>query len=186
MQSPSHWSRLIVCKRRLNCIACEAKKTIKELDMLVEKMLLLLTQHGLDVDSLPILQMNAFRKLLGLYRGRAALFWAVGPRWRRKCKAFRGIRGAASDRWRIGVSRTRANCPQLVEGAAGSPPSRSNALRPPRLPDARIRIPAAEGHAVGRHQGAVTFALSASSAIGLKRRSASKPNLRRGQPPSWP
>ena len=60
-------------------IACEVKKTVKELDVLMENMLVLCGQPELDAKSIPAVQMNAYKKVVGLRARRAPIFWAVGP-----------------------------------------------------------------------------------------------------------
>lgn len=60
-------------------IAAEVKKTEKELDALVGHMLELGAQSDVDEKSLTRPKLNAYRKVKGLTRRRAPLFWAVGP-----------------------------------------------------------------------------------------------------------
>ncbi len=60
-------------------VACEVKKTVAELDELVE----LMQRFSTDRDAVDTLkssrEKNAFRKLKGLQARRAPIFWAVGP-----------------------------------------------------------------------------------------------------------
>ena len=60
-------------------VACEVKKTVTELDQLVE----LMQRFSTDPDAGDALksskEVNAFRKLKGLQARRASIFWAVGP-----------------------------------------------------------------------------------------------------------
>lgn len=59
-------------------IACEVKKTVKELDVLMANMLVLCGQPELDAESIPAVQMNAYKKVVGLRAKRALIFWAAG------------------------------------------------------------------------------------------------------------
>jgi hypothetical protein len=60
-------------------VACEVKKTVAELDQLVE----LMQRFSIDRDTGDALmsskEKNAFRKLKGLQARRASIFWEVGP-----------------------------------------------------------------------------------------------------------
>lgn len=60
-------------------VACEVKKTVAELEQLVE----LMRRFASDRDAYDAVksskEQNAFRKLRGLQARRASIFWAVGP-----------------------------------------------------------------------------------------------------------
>jgi hypothetical protein len=61
-------------------VACEVKKTVSELDQLVELMQRYSTDDHITFDRLKSgKEKNAFKKLNGLKARRAPIFWAVGP-----------------------------------------------------------------------------------------------------------
>ncbi len=60
-------------------IAGEVKKTVRELDSLTANLHVLCREGEMDVKMLSQSQTNARKKLIGLLRSRAPLFWAIGP-----------------------------------------------------------------------------------------------------------
>ena len=60
-------------------VACEVKKTVAELDQLVELMQRLSADRDLRDAPKSSREKNAFRKLKGLQARHAPIFWAVGP-----------------------------------------------------------------------------------------------------------
>lgn len=60
-------------------IAGEVKKTVKELDVLLESLHSLCREEEVDAKILVPTCANAYKKFLGLLRSRAPLFWAIGP-----------------------------------------------------------------------------------------------------------
>jgi hypothetical protein len=60
-------------------VACEVKKTVAELDQLVELMQRFSTDREAGDALKSSKEKNAFRKLKGLQARRASIFWAVGP-----------------------------------------------------------------------------------------------------------
>jgi hypothetical protein len=78
-----HWEFDITAYRASDLnneyVACEVKKTVAELDQLVEFM----QRFSIDRDAGDTLkssrEKNAFRKLEGLQARHASIFWAVGP-----------------------------------------------------------------------------------------------------------
>lgn len=67
------------CDPQNEYVACEVKKTVAELEQMIELM------HRFSSDDKPVSssmnskKINAYKKLAGLKLRRAALFWAVGP-----------------------------------------------------------------------------------------------------------
>jgi hypothetical protein len=60
-------------------VACEVKKTVAELDQMVELMQRFSADRDLRDAPKSKREENAFRKLTGLQERRAPIFWAVGP-----------------------------------------------------------------------------------------------------------
>jgi hypothetical protein len=60
-------------------IAGEVKKSVRELDFLVEGLRASCQERGLDKASATPARINAHKKWEGLCRSRSPLFWAVGP-----------------------------------------------------------------------------------------------------------
>lgn len=60
-------------------VACEVKKTIRELDQMVELMQRFAAENTPPSSVGPGKELNAYRKLKGLEARRAQVFWAVGP-----------------------------------------------------------------------------------------------------------
>jgi hypothetical protein len=60
-------------------IAGEVKKSVKELDLLLEGLLASCREGRLHMATATAARINAHRKWEGLRRSRAPLFWAVGP-----------------------------------------------------------------------------------------------------------
>lgn len=60
-------------------IAGEVKKTSKELKQLIDHLFILGSVGETDEGKISPLHKNAHRKLMGLLRCRAPLFWAIGP-----------------------------------------------------------------------------------------------------------
>ena len=60
-------------------LACEVKKTVAELDQMVELMQRFSTDSNVDDIPKSPKEKNAFRKLKGLQARQASVFWAAGP-----------------------------------------------------------------------------------------------------------
>ena len=60
-------------------VACEVKKTVAELDQMVELMQRFSTDRDAGDTLKSSKEINAFRKLKGLQARHASIFWAVGP-----------------------------------------------------------------------------------------------------------
>lgn len=60
-------------------IACEVKKTRREIDTLLKLMHHYATLTELDIQTLKDTEKNAYKKVIALRKRRAPIFWAVGP-----------------------------------------------------------------------------------------------------------
>jgi hypothetical protein len=60
-------------------IACEVKKSVRELDELIKLMIELSTGCGVPENKMSSREKNAFRKLKGLQERKPPIFWALGP-----------------------------------------------------------------------------------------------------------
>lgn len=60
-------------------VACEVKKSVAELDRLIELMQSFAAEPKAEEALTSSIEINAFRKLKGLEARRAPIFWAVGP-----------------------------------------------------------------------------------------------------------
>ncbi len=60
-------------------IACEVKKTVSELDRMIELMMKYAADTSIDPATMTKTQRNAYNKVSGLKTRHAPIFWAVGP-----------------------------------------------------------------------------------------------------------
>lgn len=101
LQSKKSWAFDLVAYSRTLAplVACEVKKTRREIDYLIQAMIGYLSQPPLKEEPTTNRLRNAYRKVVGLRQMRPRLFWALGPD--NYGKVFRFVQNAGAHTTRL-------------------------------------------------------------------------------------